>query len=125
QDVVKLVKAGLGEEVILAHIKNSGAFYNLSADQLIYLHDQGTSENEIKALMGTGSSTTPANPAPASVPTPVMTSPAPPPAVTSPAPVPATATYAPAPVAQTVPMPPPIPAAPPASLDSFRMQIAP
>jgi hypothetical protein len=33
QDVVKLVQAGLGEDVVLAHIKNMGASYTLSADQ--------------------------------------------------------------------------------------------
>src|ERR1035438_3040316 len=56
QNVVKLVKAGLSEEVVLAHIKNTGANYSLSADQLIYVHEQGVTENEIKALMGAGSS---------------------------------------------------------------------
>jgi hypothetical protein len=48
QDVVKLVKAGLSEEVVLAHIKNAGAFYNLSADQLIYVHDQGVTDQAVQ-----------------------------------------------------------------------------
>src|ERR1035441_4361005 len=105
QDVIKLVKAGLGEEVVLAHIKNTGATYTLSADQIIYVHQQGVSENEMKALMGSGSATVPASPAP---------DPAPPPP-----------TYAPAPSAAMVPMAPTLPAAQPASLPSFQPQLAP
>lgn len=73
QDVVKLVKAGLSEEVVLAHIKNAGASYILSADQLIYVHEQGVSENEMKALLGAGNPTVPPNPAPALAPTPAVT----------------------------------------------------
>lgn len=52
QDVVKLVKAGLEEDLVLAHIKKTGASYSLSADQLIYLRDQGVSQTELKALLG-------------------------------------------------------------------------
>ena len=127
QDVVKLVKAGLGEEVILAHIKNNGAYYNLSADQLIYLHDQGATPNEIKALLGSGGPTAPANPAPAPEPMPAATTPppAPAPAFTAPAPPPATATYAPAPIAPTPPMAPAVPMAQPGTPDSFQAQLAP
>jgi hypothetical protein len=125
QDIVKLVKAGLSEEVVLAHIKNTGTNYSLSADQLIYVHEQGVTENEIKALMGAGSSTVPGNPVPAAAPTPLVTSPVPTPPVPAPAPAPAAASYAPVPVAPAVPMAPSAPTAQPASLDSFRMQLAP
>jgi hypothetical protein len=116
QDVVNLVKAGLGEEVVLAHIRSTGAYYSLSADQLIYLHQQGASENEIKALLGASSQTVPPNPAPA---------PALMPAVNSFAPAPATATYAPAPVAPVAPMAPTVPMAQPGSLDYYQAQLAP
>ena len=119
QDVVKLVKAGLGEEVVLAHIKNTGASYTLSADQIIYVHQQGVSENEMRALMGSGSPSVPANPAP------VVTTPTPAQALTAPTPAPATATYAPAPSAPMVPMAPTVPAAQSASLASFQPQLAP
>ena len=125
QDVVKLVKAGLGEEVVLAHIKNTGATYTLSADQIIYVHQQGVSENEMKALMGSGSATVPASPAPVPAPASVVTTPAPAQALTAPAPVPPTPTYAPVPSAPTVPMAPTVPAAAPASLASFQAQLAP
>ena len=125
QDVIKLVKAGLGEEVVLAHIKNTGATYTLSADQIIHVHQQGVSENEMKALMGSGSATVPASPAPVPAPAPVVTTPAPAQALTAPAPVPPTPTYAPVPSAPTVPMAPTVPAAAPASLASFQAQLAP
>jgi len=112
QDVVKLVKAGLEEEVVLAQIRNTAAYYNLSADQLIYLHEQGVSQNEIKALLGTGASAFPANPAPP--PAPVVPVPA--------APAPAAAPYSPAPAASA---PPIEPAAQPSGLASFQLQLAP
>ena len=99
QDVVKLVKAGLDEDVVLAHIRNAAAFYNLSADQLIYLHDQGVTPGEIKALIGQGATTLPANPTPA--PASVVPVPAP----VAVAPVPAAPTIAVAPVAQPVNLP--------------------
>src|ERR1035438_8468276 len=120
QDVVKLVKAGLGEEVGLAHIKNPGATYTLSADQIIYVHQQGVSENEMRALMGSGSPNVPASPAPVPTPAPVVTTPPPAQALTAPAPAPAPPppTYAPVPSAPMVPMAPTVPAPPPASLAS-------
>jgi len=118
QDVVKLVKAGLGEEVVLAQIRSTGAYYNLSADQLVYLQAQGVTQNEIKALLGSGSPTVPANPAPAPAPVPT-------PAATAPPPAPPPATYAPAPVAPETPMAPSVPTAPPGSLDSYQAQLAP
>lgn len=108
QDVVKLVKAGLEEEVVLAQIRNAAAFYSLSADQLIYLHDQGLSANEIKALLGPGSAAASVNPAPPLAP-----------AVSAPTLVPAP--YTPAPAAVVAPT---VPAAQPPSLAGFQVQLA-
>ena len=124
QDVVKLAKAGLGEDVILSQIRNTGAYYNLSADQLVYLTQQGVTQNEIKALLGPGGTTAPANPAPAPAPPPEATATVPAPAAPAyaPAPAPAMATYAPAPVA---PVAPAAPAAQPVSLASYQAQLAP
>jgi hypothetical protein len=70
QDVVKLSKAGLGEEIILAHVRNAGVSYNLSADQIIYLNGQGVTQPVIKALLASGSSPNPGptSPAPTSPP---------------------------------------------------------
>jgi hypothetical protein len=55
QDVVTLTRAGIGEDPILAKVKNAAMSYNLTAEQIIYLRDQGVSENVITALIGSGS----------------------------------------------------------------------
>ncbi len=74
QDVVKLAQAGMSEDVILAQVRNAGAFYNLSADQIIYLNKSGVSQNVIKALIGSGGAPTSVSPIPAPAP---ITPPAP------------------------------------------------
>jgi len=106
QDVVKLTQAGISEDVILSQIKNNQAVYNLTADQIILLKNQGVSQNVIKALISGGSSM-----------------PAPLPAVPAPATPPPDAPV-------TVPSPPvvvstPSDATPPVTLDSFQAQLAP
>jgi hypothetical protein len=53
QEVAKLSQAKMGDDVILAYIKNSGASYTLSADDILYLKDQGVSQNVISALLQT------------------------------------------------------------------------
>jgi hypothetical protein len=101
QDVVKLAHAGLSDDVILTQLKANGAFYSLTAEQIICLKDQGVSQTVIKALLGNSGAAAPANTAPAPRP-----------------PVPDTSTV---PTAPTV-------AAPTASnpsLDSFRSQLVP
>jgi hypothetical protein len=99
QDVVKLSHAGLSDDVILAQLKSSGAVYNLTADQIICLKDQGVSQPVITALMANGAAAA----APAAAP--------PPPA---------------APAASTVPPAPSLeaPAASP-TLESFQSELAP
>src|SRR5208282_721578 len=103
QEVVKLAQAHLGDDVILAYIKNSGASYTLSADDILYLKGQGVSQNVISVLLQKGSAGTPA--APASV---DSAPPPPPPQPEAPAP------SAPTTVAST-PAPPPSSAVPPAA----------
>jgi hypothetical protein len=63
QEVVKLAQAHLGDGVILAYIKNSGASYTLSADDILQLKEQGVSQNVITALLQKGSASAPAAPA--------------------------------------------------------------
>ncbi len=63
QEVVKLAQAHLGDDVILAYIRNSGASYTLSADDILYLKGQGVSQNVITTLLQKGSAGTPAAPA--------------------------------------------------------------
>lgn len=113
QDVIKLAKAGLGEPVVLAHIKNTGAFYNLSADQIIYLHEQGVSQGEITALMGPAGTAGNSTPLPA------------PPPMAAPPSAPPAPQYAPAPAAPPSMAAPDVSAGPVASLDAFQAQLAP
>ena len=113
QEIVKLVKAGLSEEVVLAQIQRTGVGYNLSVDQIIYLHEQGVTQTEIKALLGGNQKVPTAPTVPASVPPPASTI------------TPAVAPTPIAPPTATVPCATPVPAAQPASLGSFQSQLSP
>ena len=104
QDVVKLSRAGMSDDVILTQIRNQGAFYNLNADQIVYLKDQGVSQAVIKALIS------PANPGPGAAAAPAPAAPPPPPP-SSPAEL---SSQAPAPADASS-----------ASLSSFQSQLAP
>ena len=57
-DVVKLAHSGLGDDVILAKIRNDGASYSLTSDQIIYLSHAGVSQNVLAALLQSKSSST-------------------------------------------------------------------
>ena len=66
QDVVKLTQTQMGDDVIITFIKNSGQSYNLSADDILYLHSQGVSQAVISTLLQSrGVASTPAAPPPA------------------------------------------------------------
>jgi len=110
-ELVKLAKAGLSEDVILAKIKNDGLGYNLTTDQIIYLSSAGMSQNVIAALMQTKSGGVPAAPANAGVTNPAPTAAEPPPLDAAP-PTPAAA--APAPAVAPEPAPAVAPALAPA-----------
>jgi hypothetical protein len=86
QEVVKLSKARMGDDVISAYIKNSGVSYNLSADDVLYLNSQGVSQPVIAALLQAKQAA--AVPPPAEVPNPEP----------APAPVPVAQPTTPAPV---------------------------
>jgi hypothetical protein len=126
KDVVKLSRAGLTEDVILAKIRNDGISCNLTTDQIIYLSNAGVSQNAIAALLQTkpGSAPAPsANPPAPNQPTlpsgsaepPPVDSTTPGPAPVAPAPVNAPVLMAPAPAPQT----PPPASAQPGLLDNF------
>ncbi len=51
QEVIKLTKAHMTDDVILAYIRNSGTGYNLSANDVLYLNSQGVSQPVISALL--------------------------------------------------------------------------
>jgi len=78
-DVVGLTKAGFSEDGIMAKVKRAGVSYDLTTEQMIYLKNQGVSENVISALLQAGPASTPPPP----VNTPSVTPPPTPPAVTS------------------------------------------
>ncbi|HEY3854522.1 MAG TPA: DUF6600 domain-containing protein [Verrucomicrobiae bacterium] len=77
QEVVKLTKAHMTDDVILAYIHNSGVAYNLSADDVLSLNGQGVSQPVISALLQ--SKGTAPLPTPAPTPTPAPSYNAPPP----------------------------------------------
>jgi hypothetical protein len=55
QEVIKLTQAHMADEVIVAYIKNSGASYSLSANDILYLNSQGVSQPVISTLLQTKS----------------------------------------------------------------------
>lgn len=74
QSVVKLYQSHVGDDVVIAYIKNSGKPYQLSTDDIIYLVKQGVSKDVINALQttssanegsATGTSLSPSPPTPA------------------------------------------------------------
>jgi hypothetical protein len=113
QEVVKLSQAKMSDDVILSYIRNSGASYALSADDILYLNSQGVSQPVISALLQSKSA--------APAPLPVVATPA------TPAPVVAAPQVSPYPTATPVATPPP--AEPPPGSDMtlpyFQTQLAP
>jgi hypothetical protein len=105
QEIVKLTQAHMSDDVIVAYIKNSGAAFTLSADDILYLNSQGVSQPVLSELLKSKpSAPTPlptAGPTPS--PTPVTTQA--PAAGAAPA---TTAATTPAPPAQPPMVPPPI-----------------
>src|ERR1700690_3693788 len=49
--IVRLEQAKVGEDTIIAYIKNSGSSYPLDANQIIYLRQQGISDGVITAML--------------------------------------------------------------------------
>src|ERR1051325_2521316 len=56
-EVIKLVQAGVSEEVTLAYIKNATQPFNVSSDQIVYLNDLGVSTAVITSMIEHDSST--------------------------------------------------------------------
>ena len=52
QDIIKMVKAGLGDTLIIAEIGNSKCQFDTSADALIQLNRSGVSDAVLKAVLG-------------------------------------------------------------------------
>ena len=73
EDVVKLTRAGMSEDIILTKVRQNGVPYNLTTDQIIYLSNQGVSQNVLSALLQGNSADQKSPPANPSMPSPVPT----------------------------------------------------
>ena len=132
QEIVKLGQAQMGDDVIVSYVKKSGKSYVLSADQIIYLRNQGLSQAVISSLLETKpAAPPPAAPAPMA-PAPAMPAPAPtpPPAqafapAVAPAPAPAPGPGPTAVPAMAAPPGTPPPGEPAVTIDYFHAQLAP
>lgn len=51
EDVLKLSRAQIGENIILNYVQSSGTIYNLAPKDIVYLHDQGVSDKVINAML--------------------------------------------------------------------------
>jgi hypothetical protein len=49
--ILQLAQAKVGDDTIVAYVKNSGNSYGLDANQIIYLRQQGVSDNVITAML--------------------------------------------------------------------------
>lgn len=54
ETIIKMVKANLGETIIISKIKNSKTNFDLSTDGIIKLKEAGVGEKVIEAMMGGG-----------------------------------------------------------------------
>ena len=81
-DVIKLAKAGLSEDIIIQQIRKHNRPFNLSTDQLIALKTAKVSDRVIEIMLDPSTADAPAGPAPAPAPSPAAapTPPSPPPA---------------------------------------------
>jgi hypothetical protein len=50
-DVLRLSRAQVGEDITLNYIQNSGTIYNLGANDVVYLRNEGVSEKVVKAML--------------------------------------------------------------------------
>ena len=109
-EILKLGRAHVGDEVIIAFIMNSGRIYHLSASEILYLREQGVSDQVLTAMLSAGQNVaaTSAQAAPQPVAQPALQSaPTGPTAVwanSSPQPAPAATQFAPAYVEAAAPV---------------------
>jgi uncharacterized membrane protein YgcG len=92
-EILKLGRAHLSDEVIIAFIRNSARIYPLSASEIIYLRGQGVSDQVVTAMLNSRQNA--AATAAQATPHPAPTGPTADWANSSPQPAPATAQYAP------------------------------
>jgi hypothetical protein len=102
QDILKLGSAHVSDGTIAAFISNSGRTYHLSVSEILYLREQGMSDQVLTAMLTAGQNAAAVaaqpvpQPAPQSVPQPASTGPTADWVNSSPPPAPAPTQYAPA-----------------------------
>jgi len=96
-DILKLGRAHVGDDIIIAFIRNSGTTYHLSVPEILYLREQGVSDQVLTAMLSAGQNVTAAaaQAAPQPAPQPVPTGPTADWANSNPQPAPAAPQYAP------------------------------
>ena len=112
EDVLKLSRAQVSEDVVLNFIQNSGTIYNLSPTDIIYLKNEGVSDRVVAAMLdqrrkvpeaaaqtSTTAASAPASPTPAPATTAADAQPAPVYAQPAPEPAPSTVYTIPYPAA--------------------------
>lgn len=128
EEVVTLSHEQMGDEVITNYIRSTGKSYQLSADQIIYLKNQGVSSPVLNTLLQTASlaGNPVSDPVVATVPVPstVPSTVPPPPAETSAPPSPPVTSTPNVVTPPLVPTPAPAPA-PDVNLAYFQTQLAP
>src|SRR5262249_36282716 len=50
-EVMRLAESGTGDDVILAYVQNAVSSFNLTADQILYLRDNGVTSAAITAML--------------------------------------------------------------------------
>jgi hypothetical protein len=51
EDVLKLSRAQVGDEIIVKYVKNSGTLYNLAPADIVYLRNSGVSQTVMNAML--------------------------------------------------------------------------
>ena len=92
-EILKLGRAHVGDDIIIAFIMNSGTTYHLSVPEILYLREQGVSDQVLTAMLSAGQNVTAA--AAQVAPQPVPTGPTADWANSNPQPAPAAPQYAP------------------------------
>src|ERR1035438_7974113 len=70
-EILKLGRANVSDDVIIAFVRNSGKSYHLSASEILYLRAQGMSDQVVTAMLSAGQNlaATSAQPPPTQPPT--------------------------------------------------------
>jgi len=68
EDVLKLSRAQVGDDIVVNYIRNTGTIYALSPQDIVYLRNQGVSDRVINAMIEQGKVVTAENPPSAQAP---------------------------------------------------------